>query len=183
MGIENFIEEALYKPNDFIAYHVGRELAELHPEKSVIQGNNWYFEIELFERAGHCSVVEQKSIFHHVKTEWESIGKKLSEKIENSWLNVLWQGHLLDVVLITWYDGRFRIRHHWIVAEERKIAEAFLRTVCEWSCEVRGEILVFHDGDFLKDKDLQLGQDGNLRKPHPPVLTETAGTKRFSAIL
>ena len=55
MGIENFIEEALYKPNDFIAYHVGRELAELHPEKAVIQGQNWYFELELFARAGPCS--------------------------------------------------------------------------------------------------------------------------------
>ena len=154
MGIENFIEEALYKPNDFIAYHVGRELAELHPEKSVIQGQNWYFELELFARAGHCSLVEQKSVFHHVNTQWESIGKKLYEKIENAWLNVMWQGHLIDVVLITWNDGRYRLRYHWIVAEQRKIAEDFFRAVCEWCCEVRGEILVFHDGCFKKDKQL-----------------------------
>ena len=154
MGIENFIEEALYKPNDFIAYHVGRELAELHPEKAVIQGANWYFDLEQFERAGYCSVVEQKSIYHHVRTQWESIGKKLYDEIQNSWLNVLWQGHMIDVVLITWYDGRCRIRNHWIVAEERKIAEDFFRTVCEWCCEVRAEILVFHDGSFEKDKQL-----------------------------
>lgn len=154
MGIENFIEEALYKPNDYIAYHVGRELAELHPEKAVIHGYNWYFELELFARAGHCSVVEQKSIYHHVNTEWDGIGRKLYEKIENSWLNVLWQGHLIDVVLITWFQSRCRIRHHWIVAEERKIAEDFFRTVCEWCYEVRGEILVFHDGCFEKDKQL-----------------------------
>ena len=154
MGIENFIEEALYKPNDYIAYHVGRELVELHPEKAVIQGQNWYFELELFAGAGHCSVVEQKSVFHHVDTQWEGLGKKLYDKIENSWLNVLWQGHLLDVLLITWYDGRFRRRHHWIVAEERKIADDFFRAVCEWCCEVRGEILVFHDGRFQKDKQL-----------------------------
>jgi len=154
MGIENFIEEALYKPNDYIAYHVGRELAELHAEKAVVYGDNWYFELESFARAGHCSVVEQKSIFHHVKTQFESIGKKLREKIENSWLNVLWQGHLIEVVLITWYDGRLRMRHQWIVADERKIAEDFLRAVCEWCCEVRAEILVYHDGIFQKDKDL-----------------------------
>jgi hypothetical protein len=35
MGIENFIREAIYKPNDYIAYHVGRELAELYPGKTV----------------------------------------------------------------------------------------------------------------------------------------------------
>lgn len=154
MGIEDFIKEAHYKPNDYIEYHVGRELAELYPEKFVIQGYNWYFDLELFARAGHCSLVEQKSIFHHVKTDWESIGKKLYERIENSWLHVLWQGHLIDVVLISWYDGRCKIRHHWIVAEERKIAEDFFRTVCEWCYEVRGEILVFHDGYFQKDEQL-----------------------------
>ena len=154
MGIENFIQEALYKPNDYIAYHVGRELAELHPDKAVIQGYNWYFDVEMFARADLCSVVEQKSVFHHVNIRWEGIGKKLHEEIQNSWLNVLWQGHLIDVVLITWYDGRCRIRHHWIVAEEKKIAEDFFRAVCEWCCEVRGEILVFHDGNFEKDKQL-----------------------------
>lgn len=154
MGIEDFITDAHYKPNDYIAYHVGRELAELHPGKAVIQGYHYYFELESFARAGHCSVVEHKSIFHHVKTQWEGVGKKLDETIENSWLHVLWQGHLMEVVLMTWYDGRCRVRHHWIVAEGRKIAEDFFRAVCDWCCEVRGEILVFHDGYFQKDKQL-----------------------------
>jgi SpoVK/Ycf46/Vps4 family AAA+-type ATPase len=40
------------------------------------------------------------------------------------------------------------------VAEERKIAEDFFQSVCDWSCEVQGEILVFHDGCFEKDKQL-----------------------------
>lgn len=154
MGIENFITEALYKPNDYIAYYVGRQLAELHPEKAVIQGQTWYFDLEAFARAGHCSVVEQKSVFHHVKNQWEGTGKKLREQTENSWLNVLWQGHLMDVVLITWTDGCYRRRHHWIVGDERKISEDFFQAVCEWSCEVRGEILVFHDGYFQKDEQL-----------------------------
>jgi SpoVK/Ycf46/Vps4 family AAA+-type ATPase len=60
----------------------------------------------------------------------------------------------MDVVLITWAEGCFRTRHHWIVADERQIAEDFFRSVCEWSCEVRGEILVYHDGYFRKDEEL-----------------------------
>jgi DNA replication protein DnaC len=154
MGIENFIKEAHYKPNDYIKYHVGRELAELHPKKAIIQGQNWYFDLDAFVRAGQCSVIEQKSVFHHVITDWEEAGKKLRERTDNSWLNVLWQGHLIDVVLITWHEGCYRLRNHWIVAEERKIAEDFFRAVCEWCSEVRGEILVFHDGYFQKDKQL-----------------------------
>ena len=154
MGIENFIRDALYKPNDYIAYHVGRELAELHPGKTILEGRTWYFDLDAFVRAEKCSVIAQKCVFHHVKMEWEGTGKKLKPKIENSWLNVLWKGQLLDVVLITWAEDCYRRRHHWIVADDRKVAEEFFDEVCDWACEVRGEILVFHDGYFQKDKQL-----------------------------
>jgi DNA replication protein DnaC len=154
MSIENFIKDALYKPNDYTAYHVGRKLAELHSDKTVVAGQTWHFDLEEFVRDGHCSVIEQKSVFHQVKTEWTGTGRKLRNVIENSWLNVLWKGQLMDVVLITWAEDSCRRRHHWIIADERKTAEDFFRTVCEWSCEVRGEILVYHDGYFRKDKRL-----------------------------
>ena len=154
MGIENFIQEALYKPNDYIAYYVGRELAELHPGKTVLEGKTNYFDLQAFVRGEQCSVIEEKSVFHHVKVECEGVGKKLKPEIENSWLNVLWQGQLLDVVFITWADGYYRHPHHWIIADERELAEDFFHAVCEWSCEVRGEILVYHDGYFKKDKQL-----------------------------
>ena len=154
MGIENFISDALKKPNDYIAYHVGRELAELHPEKAIVEGQTWYFDLDAFVRAGLCAVVEQKSVYHHARTSWEGIGKKQRQTVENSWLNVLWKGQLIDVVLISWAESCYRRRYHWIIADERKIAENFFQEVCDWSCEVRGEILVFHDGYFQKDKQL-----------------------------
>ena len=154
MTIENFIRDALYKPNDYISYHVGRELAELHPGKTILEGQTWDFDLEAFVRTGRCSMMEEKSVFHHVKTKWVGVGKKLKQQIENSWLNVLWKGQLLDVVLVTWTENCYRRRHQWIVADERKVAEEFFDTVCEWSCEVRGEILVYHDGYFEKDKQL-----------------------------
>lgn len=154
MSIENFIRDALYKPNDYIAYHVGRELIELHPGKTILEGRHWYFDLDDFVRAEKCSVIEEKSVFHHVKTEWEGVGKKLKDHVQNSWLNVLWKGQLLDVILITWYEDCGRRRHHWIIADERQVAEEFFKAVCDWGCEVRGEILVFHDGYFQKDKQL-----------------------------
>ena len=154
MGIENFIRDALYKPNDYVAYHVGRELAELHPEKTIIEGRTGYFDLEAFVRAEKCCVVEEKSVFNHIKTYWEGAGKPQKQRIQNSWLNVLWGGQLLDVVLITWAEDCYRYRHHWIIAEDRKLAEDFFAAVCEWSCEVRGEILVYQEGEFQKNKEL-----------------------------
>ena len=154
MGIEDFIREALYQPSDHVAYHVGRELAELHPGKTIIEGRNWEFDLDAFVRAGKCSVVEQRSVFQHATTEWRGVDKKLKQQTENAWLNVLWGGELLDVVLITWSEGCTLTQHHWVVADSRKLAEDFLNAVCEWSCEVRGEILVYQNGYFNKDKEL-----------------------------
>ena len=153
MSIENFIRDALYKPNDYIAYHVGRELAELHPGATVVEGNTGYFDLEAYVRAHQCAIVEKKSVFHHVRTEWVH-SQKLRQHIENSWLNVFWKGQLLDVVLLTWPEACHRRRHFWIVADVPNIAESFFDAVCEWGCEVRGEILIYHDGYFEKDQDL-----------------------------
>jgi DNA replication protein DnaC len=154
MGIEDFIKDALNKPNDYVAYHVGRELAELHPDKAIIEGNTGYFDLDAFVRAQQCSIVEESSVFNHIRTGWQGPGKNPREYVQNSWLNVLWRGHLLDVVLITWSEDCYRSRHHWIVAENKKLAESFFAEVCEWSSEVRGEILVFKDGDWEKNEEL-----------------------------
>jgi len=153
MTIKNFIRDAFYQPNDAIAYNVARDLAELHPGKTIVEGKTGYFDIEAFIRAEKCSIIEQKSVFHHVRTDWIRAGK-LRQYFENSWLNVLWNGQLLDVVLISWADGCYRRRRFWIVADERSVAESFLEAVCEWGCQVRGEILIYQDGYFEKDEEL-----------------------------
>jgi AAA+ superfamily predicted ATPase len=154
MGIENFIRDALRLPNDYVGYHVSRELAELHPGKTILEGKNWEFDLEAFVRSEKCSIVEQRSVYQHTTVYWEDPSKKLKERIENAWLNVLWQGEMLDVVLISWAESCYRTRHYWIVADSRKLGEGFLDAVCQWSSEVRGEILVYQDGYFEKDKDL-----------------------------
>jgi len=154
MGIEDFIRNALHQPYDYVAYHVSRELAKLHPGKTILEGTNWEFDLDAFVRAEKCSVIEQKSVFRHATTRWEKAGTKPKEWVQNAWLNVLWGGELLDVVFISWSDSCRRVRHYWIVADSQKLAESFLNAVCEWSCEVRGEILVYQHGYFEKDKEL-----------------------------
>jgi AAA+ superfamily predicted ATPase len=154
MGTENFIRDALLLPNDVIAYHVGRELAEMYPQKSIVEGRNWYFDLDAYVRAEKCAVIADKSVFHQVKTDWEGNGKKEKQRIENSWLNVLWGGQLFDVILITWVEDCYRRRHHWVIADDLKTANSFVAAVCEWSFDVRGEIVVYQDGYFQKNKEL-----------------------------
>jgi len=154
MGIENFIRDALDKPTDYIAYHVGRELAELHPGRAIIHGDTGYFDLEAFVRAERCSIVHETSLFNHLKTDWVGPGKDPKRSIENSWLNVLWKGHLLDVVLVTFTHRCYASRHHWIIASDIKLAEEFFAEVCGWSSEVRSEVLIFRDGNWVKNEEL-----------------------------
>lgn len=154
MDKENFIKEALYKPNDYIAYHIGRELAELYPGKVILEARTGYFDLEGFVCSGQCFVVHETSLFNHLKTEWDAPARQLRESIANSWLNVMWRDQLLDVVVVTFTEGCYAWRHQWIVADSKETAESFFKEVCEWSSEVRSEVLVFQDGDWTKDEEL-----------------------------
>src|SRR5205814_5369534 len=147
-------KDALDKPNDYIAYHIGRELAELHPGKAIIEGDTGYFDLEAFVRAERCSVVHETSLFNHIKTDWVGPAKDPKRSVENSWLNVLWKGELMDIVLVTFTQRCYSSRHHWIIANDRKLAEEFFAEVCEWSSDVRSEVLVFRDGEWVKNREL-----------------------------
>jgi AAA+ superfamily predicted ATPase len=152
MGFPNFIKYALSLPDDLIPYHVGRELAKLYPDRSVVAGSHYNFDLEAFADDERCSIVEEASVFCQVHTNWQA-GRKPEEQIENGWLNVLWQGKLLEVVFLT-YGRICARRHHWIVADDKATALEFYDAVCEWSCEVRAEIVVYADGYFEKNKEL-----------------------------
>jgi len=154
MGKEDFLEEALDHSRDYVAYHVARKLAKLYPDKAIVQGNNWEFDLEDYVRAEKCSLVNETSFLPEIRTEWEGKGEDLYERIVHAWLNVLWRGHLIDVLLMSFTETCYRVRHQWIIADDKKIAEEFLRDVCEWNGEVHGEVLVFEDGSWVKSKEL-----------------------------
>ena len=154
MGIENFIRDALLLPNDVIAYHVGQELAELYPGKSIVEGHDWYFDLEAFVKSEHCFITEDRSVFAQVRNGWEGKDTEQKRSLPNCWLQVLWKDRLFELVLISWAESCYRQRHHWIIADDRLFAESFFDAVCDFSCEVRGEILVYQNGCFEKDKEL-----------------------------
>src|SRR5918998_918831 len=154
MSQNNFISEALCNPTDYIAYSVSEKLGELFAGKAVVEGESDFFELEQYARAGLCSLVCERGTHGQFSTLWRGAGRRLGQEAQNAWFNVLWQGQLLEVVFITWTESGYRSRFHWIVADTREVAEKFYRTVCEWSAEVRGEILVFDGGYWEKSEEL-----------------------------
>lgn len=154
MNLKDFISEALYTPADCTAYYVSRKLAEAYSDKKIVEGDTYAFDPAAFARAGHCSLARETAVHNHLTTRWRGPDKKLRNKAENVWLNVLWEGHLLDVVMLTWTDGACKTRHFWIIAEATDVAENFFRAVCRWCTETHGEVLVFEDGDWEKSEEL-----------------------------
>ena len=154
MAQNNFISEALCNPTDYIAYSVSERLGELFKGKAVVEGESDFFELEKYARAGLCAIVCERGTHGQFSTLWSGAGRPLEQEAQNAWFNVLWQGQLLEVVFITWTESGYRSRFHWIVADTREAAEEFYRAVCEWSAEVRGEILVFDGGYWEKSEEL-----------------------------
>jgi AAA+ superfamily predicted ATPase len=154
MDLKELISEALSLSSDSISYFVSRELSRLYSDKVTIEAAFYSFDLVSYARAELCSLVGEAAVFNKSRIDWAPSGKNFIEEPENGFFNVLWKGHLLDVLFLTWTSEGCRDRHHWIIADDRKIAEDFLRAVCDWSTEVRGEILVFDGGYWSKDQQL-----------------------------
>lgn len=154
MTQNNFISESLCNPTDYIAYSVSEKLSEMFAGKAVVEGESDFFDLEQYARAGLCALVCERGTHSQFSTSWRGAGRSFKREAQNAWFNVLWQGQLLEVIFITWTESGYRSRFHWIVADTREVAEKFYRTVCEWSAEVRGEILVFDGGYWEKSEEL-----------------------------
>lgn len=152
--MDNFITQALELPNDTIAYTVSQRLADLFPNRAILEGSDSTFDLLEFSEAGKCEIVGDPGVYNQTSTEWCSARQELDREIVNAWLQVLWNGHLMDVVYLTWTDSGYRTRFFWVAAESRAIAERFIGEVCDWCALVHGEVLVYQDGDWEKDRKL-----------------------------
>lgn len=76
------------------------------------------------------------------------------DTVRKAWLEVQWQGNVLDVLILQIEGEGFQKYHHWILAETEEVARRFFAAVCKWNMEIRGEVLVFDNGFWHKDEHL-----------------------------
>lgn len=149
-----FYCRVLSEATNALAYVISQELATQFPDKVFITDDDSSFAIEEYAEAGLCRLTPAPSILPHIVTEWQGSGEGLEDRIRQGWYEVAWREHRFTLVLATWYTEGCRSRYHWIVADSEAAAREFYETVCEWCAEVRGEVLVFHDGDWEKSDTL-----------------------------
>jgi len=154
MEIDTLFRHALQMSVNAIGDHVTRELADQFPDRAILFGTDYSFELEEYVRTMECRFEADYRVFQRVVTEWEGHGLGATRETASGWYRVEWEGHALEVGLLTWSDGSCDQRYHWILAAKQHIAEKFLCAVCDWAVEVRGEVLVFEGGGWEKNEDL-----------------------------
>ncbi|MBD2775151.1 AAA family ATPase [Iningainema tapete] len=151
---QQLILEALNLPQNAISYYVSQELAALYPKKALLESSDPTFNFEWYAKANLCTIEYDNSMYNQILASWNGMDNKIYNYTENASLKVKWLEHELDVLLISWNDGCGKAPHYWILADSKEIAENFFTAVCDWNSEIRGEILVFEDGFWLKNAEL-----------------------------
>jgi hypothetical protein len=152
--IKQLILEALRLPSSAISYHVSQQLAALYPHKALVESCDCSFNLEMYAKAHKCTIQQETSIHNQVSSNWDGLENQICNSPENACFEVMWHGHTFDVLLMSWVDGFSKIQYHWILADNKKIAEDFFADVCEWNSQIRGEVLVFEEGYWAKNQEL-----------------------------
>lgn len=146
----HFISAALQLPVHAIAYEVSVRLSELYPEKALLHGSEWTFDLEGYARAGHCAIAAYAVPYGHYAVEWDDVDNVLDECVMHAWLDVTWQDGRLEVLLLTLENERL----YFILAADKALAERFCAAIYRWQGEAHGEVLVFERGRWEKSERL-----------------------------
>lgn len=144
MFLDSFIDEALVEPRAVVAYQVSRRLAALFPDRHLIEGDDYDFDLMEFARAGLCVLRPERTLHGQVATAWDPDRQVVMTHPRQIWYEVDWQGRTLDVLLM--FLDESCSPNHWILADSQSVAHAFFETVCRHDREARDEVLVFEGG-------------------------------------
>lgn len=142
------------RPASPIPYLPGEELARRFADRFVLEGQLHAFDLQQFAEGGLCHVEPRQDVYCQTNTVWMGPGQGTQSRITTGWWHVGWQGHALEVVMLSWASTDCPQQWYWVIAESEAVARAFVDAVCAFCHEVRGEVLVFRDGYFSKSAEL-----------------------------
>ena len=150
---QNIFDE-LQKPVTAIAYRIGRAVKELRKDQHVLETQHEVFDLYEFAGDGHCELQSKPDLHQQIQSLWHTPQEALYREALNTWFDVSWQGHKLEVVTASWNENFQRPAIHWVIAESQQIAESFVIALCDWCSEVRGEVLVYTGSCWSKSRAL-----------------------------
>lgn len=152
--INELILTALRQPRDAVFATMSRLLADAFPDKVLLETEDHLFNLQEFAWDEKCGIRTREGIHQEWTHTWDDGHGRVAAWPYNTWAEVDWSSHRLQVVTIGSYGQYCRDLRHFVLADTAKVAQEFLAAVCSWCGDVRGEILVFSDGRWSKSTDL-----------------------------
>lgn len=153
MDTYDFLSNTLQLPLTAISYSVSERLTGLFPEKVILEGAQGYCDVEKYAAAGLCSLELKPGVHSQLASSWDQeLGHIRSAR--NAWYEVDWNGHLLELLVLTWNTGFHEETYLWIIADDETMAVDFFSQVSAWNAEIRDEVLVFDGGCWSKSDAL-----------------------------
>lgn len=151
MYTDQIFQEAFDEPCGSIPYRISRRLAQLFPERAVVEANGPSFPLLEFAAQGHCSLTPAADVHNQFVSYYRHDNRSVVRYPYTVWFEVDWDGLALDVLVMSVPSA---CSFWWVVGPTRAAAEHFFATVCAFSPEVQGEVLVFDDGEWRLDEAL-----------------------------
>jgi AAA+ superfamily predicted ATPase len=158
--VASLIAEALAQPKDAVMYRLSERLRAAFPDWYVLESEEKAFDVPRFASVDNCSLSTRPGPHSEFDTRHWAAHATFYRLPHNAWQSLSWEGIEFELVTVGIQGHYCREVRRYLVAPDRETAERFFLTVCEWNMEVRGEVLVYHDG-WDRDEDLLAAIEGS----------------------
>lgn len=152
--MQDLIAEAIVKNRDALFSTMSRLLAREFRGGHVLETESPYFDYRTFAHEGQCTLRNHPERHQEWEHGWDDYHDRVYQSLHNVWVQIEWEGHAMEIVAIGSYGAYCRDVRHFLIAPTQEVAEAFFEAVCRYTAEVRGEILIFQEGQWGKSEDL-----------------------------
>lgn len=144
------ITGVLERSPNAITYALSRDAARHFDGWAVFETTDSDFDPVTYSEDNQCALFVDHDTHAELKLVWSD--KQVKEEPVAGLFDVLWLGHRLRLVRV---HIETECSTRWIIAaESANVARGFFEAVCVWNEDDRGDILVFRNGFWRRDKKL-----------------------------
>lgn len=146
--LETTVFDALDKPLSAIALDVTRALARVRPGLMAVAVER-ELDVEHFARAGRCTLTHLPNTPSHTRWYPNERSTALLPWCVQGWRKVEWDGHVLELVTLSWGHDSCLETFSWVLAASAPLAHRFILEVWNFD-DLDGGVLVFENGAFAR---------------------------------
>ncbi len=151
--MQSFFHEIYALPPALVAYAASEKLRARAPY--VLETEDGSFDVEAYARAGHAKVTITPVAHPMFRSQFRGQRRKVRDTLENGFYEIAWREHVLEVVVMIWMSDGCATNRTFVLGPNEAVVREFFHAVCTFStAHVGREILVFEEGNFVKNREL-----------------------------